>query len=303
MSQVIPPVGVAEPFQREKDEILQALAAEVAGGRVQWPGYPDAALQLQRLLNDAHVDADQIVQAVSFEPALSMQVLRIANAAIFNPAAQPARDLRAAVQRIGSNLVRAAVLAFVVQQLRNADERSALRERFSALWRRGVVVGAIARALAAQRPVVATDVALLAGLLHVVGRLHVLLRLNRTPWLLEQPGFAESVMEHCAGKVSAGLLASWEMPAGFSQAILDYGNPERSLAGPPGLTDVLAAAVVLADLLPPSRTDYLDQIHLANVFLQAEPLWKRLGLTRANCSDALHKALEETQQLRAMFGA
>ncbi len=200
MSQVIPPVGVAEPFQREKDEILQALAAEVAGGRVQWPGYPDAALQLQRLLNDAHVDADQIVQAVSFEPALSMQVLRIANAAIFNPAAQPARDLRAAVQRIwqqpgacGGAGFRGATAA----QCRRAQCAARALQRIVAAC---VVVGAIARALAAQRPVVATDVALLAGLLHVVGRLHVLLRLNRTPWLLEQPGFAESVMEHALAR-------------------------------------------------------------------------------------------------------
>jgi HD-like signal output (HDOD) protein len=298
-----PPAGVAEPFEREKAEILQALAAEVAAGTVQLPGYPETALKLQHLLGDARVDVDQVVQAVSAEPALAMQILRIANAAIFNPGVQPARDLRAALQRIDSHLVRAALLAFVVQQLRNADERSALRERFNALWRRGVVVGAIARALALQKKVVAPDVALLAGLLHVAGRLHVLLRLNRTPWLLEHAGFAESVMEQCGGEVSAGLLASWEMPAGFREAILDYGNPERDLAGPPGLVDVLAAAVVLADLLPPSRTDYLDQIHLANVFLQAEPLWKRLRLTRSDCSDALHRALDETQQLRAMFGA
>jgi HD-like signal output (HDOD) protein len=298
-----PPAGVAEPFEREKARILQELEAEVAAGSMHLPGYPDAALKLQQLLIDSQGDVDQIVQAISAEPALATQILRIANASIFNAGVQPARDLRAALQRIGNHLVRAALLAFVVQQLRNGDERSRLRERFNALWRRGVVVGAIARALAVQTKVVAPDVALLAGLAHVAGRLHVLLRISATPWLLESPGFAESVMEQCAGKVGAALLASWEMPAAFTESIVDYGNPERNLAGPPRLVDVLAAAVLLADLLPPSRTDYLDQIHLANVFVQAEPLWKRLRLTRADCSDALHKALDETQQLRAMFGA
>lgn len=298
-----PPAGLSELFEREQTEVLQQLHDGIAAGRVQFPGYPSAALELQHLLGDPGTDPDQMIEAIGGEPALAMQVLRIANAPMFNPSALPARDLRAGVERIGTSLIRAAVLSFVVQQLRLSEERGSTRERCNALWRRGVAVGAIARAFALQLRIVDADEAFLAGLLHVAGRLHVVLRLSGTPWLLERPGFAEGLMDRCGNTLGAALLETWGMPPEFGQAILEHGDPGRNVEGPPGLTDVLAAAVLLADLLPPSRTDYLDQIHLANVFAQVEPLWRRLGVTREHCSDALHKALEETQQLRALFAA
>jgi len=302
MSGPLQPPDSAE-LTSETGEVRQLLTEELAAGLAHLPGFPDVVLQVQRVLNDERVDIEHIVQAVNAEPQLATQVLRIANSASFNSAARHIRDLQMAVQRIGNPLVRAAALSYGVQQLRNSDEMRRLRDRINAQWRRGVVVGALAKALSAQMRMASPDTALFAGLLHVVGRLYVLTRLGRTPWLLDQPGLAERLMDQLGGAAGTALLATWQMPADIAAAIANHNNPERDLSGPVGLTDLLAGATVLADLLPPSRTDYLDQIQLANVYLQTEPLWKRLGRTRENCSDALHRALEDVQQLRAMFGA
>jgi HD-like signal output (HDOD) protein len=291
------------PFEADCEQIRAQLVKELAAGTVQLPGFPDVALAVQRVLNDDRSDIDEIAQAVNVEPTLAMQILRIANSAAFNVRAEQVRDVRVAIQRVGTRLVRAAALAFVVQQLRHLDDLRALRERINAQWRRGVVVGAIAKALSSRVRVVEPDTALLAGLLHVVGRLFILTCLNRKPWMLDEVGVAERLMEQMGNQVSVALLTNWEMPEEFSVAIAAFDNPDRNQSGELGLTDILNAAVVLADLLPPSRTDYLDQIHLASVFMQTEPLWLRLGMTREHCSDALHIALEEVQQLRAMFGA
>ncbi len=66
---------------------------------------------------------------------------------------------------------------------------------------------------------------------------------------------------------------------------------------------MLSAAHLLADLLPPSRSDYLDQMQLAQVCQLNETLFARTHLTREGCSDAIHSALAEVQQLRALLGA
>ena len=293
----------SQPLDADCEQIRTQLVAALAAGTVQLPGFPDVALAVQRVLNDDRSDIDQIVQAVQIEPILAMQILRIANSAAFNVTAEQVRDVRVAVQRVGTRLVRAAALAFVVQQLRHLDDLSALRERINAQWRRGVVVGAIAKALSSRVRVAEPDAALLVGLLHVVGRLFILTCMNRKPWLLDQAGVVERLMDQMGGEVSIALLSNWEMPEEFSAAIAAFDDPGRDQRGEPGLTDILSGAVALADLLPPSRADYLDQIQLASVFMQTEPLWLRLGLTREHCSDALHIALEEVQQLRAMFGA
>ncbi len=303
MSGPLQPTDPSELLTSETGEVRQLMTEEFAAGYVHLPSFPDVVLLVQHVLNDDRVDVEQIVQAVNVEPLLATQVLRIANSATFDSAARQIRDMPMAVQRIGNPMVRAAALSFGVQQLRNSEEMRRLRDRISAQWRRGVVVGAISKALSTQMRMASPDTALFAGLLHVMGRLYVLTRLNRTPWLLDQPGLAERLMDQLGGYAGSALLETWQMPAEITSAVADYGNPERDLTGQIGLTDLLAGGTVLADLLPPSRTDYLDQIQLANVYLQTEPLWKRMGRTRENCSDALHRALEDVQQLRAMFGA
>jgi HD-like signal output (HDOD) protein len=301
-----PPTPVTmppDPSQVQLQQLIQDLEAELAAGPVQLPGFPEVVLRVQRVLNDDLADVDQIAQAVSVEPALAMQILRIGNAAAYNTTSRQVREVRMAIQRIGSRMVRAAAVSFAVQQLREAEALRAVRDRLQVLWRRGLVVGAIARALSAQLRVSTPDNALLAGLLHVVGRLFILTRLNRAPRLLDQPGMPEQVLDAYGARFGAVLLAAWEVPDEFRRSIAEFNDPARVVAGKPGLADLLSAAVILADLLPASRTDYLDQMQLAQVFQQTEGVWQHLGLNRENCSDALHIALEDVQQLRAMFGA
>jgi HD-like signal output (HDOD) protein len=258
---------------------------------------------VQRVLDDEQADVDQVAAAVNLEPALAVLILRIANSAAYNRTARQVREMRLAVQRVGNRMVRAATVAQVVQQLRHADELRLVRERLQSLWRRGMAVGAVARVLVARVPAAAPDAALLAGLMHVVPRLFVLTRLVQWPQLLDQPGLPERLMEEWGRRVTPALLKSWEVPEDLRTALLRLGDAERTRAGTADLADVLEGAVVLADLLPPSKSDYLDLMQLSTVYLQTEALWRHLGLSREQCSDAVHTAVEDLQQLRTLFGS
>jgi len=139
----------------------------------------------------------------------------------------------------------------------------------------------------------------------VVGRLYVLARMRGAPHLLEQEGLPEKLLDRWSDPVTDVLLLKWEVPREYYDAILQFQNRWQAGEKPAGtvLGDVLTAANLLTDLLPPSRSDYLDQMQLAQVCLLHEPLLERLKLTREACSDAIHTALDEVQQLRALFGA
>lgn len=283
----------------------ELLARDVAFGDIQLPGFPPVVLRIQQLLTDDRADVHDIVQAVSVDPALSMLVLRMANSSAFNTTGLQVKDLRAAVQRIGTRMIRAAALGLVVQVLRSAEEMRGLRDRLGSVWRRGISVGSLGKAIAERTGVAAADAGLLAGLLHVVGRLYVLARMRGMPHLLDQDGVAEKLMERWSGTVTGVMLLKWEVPREYCEAIEQFHDQDRipAVKGPAGLGEILAAAHLLADLLPPSRSDYLDQMQLAQVCQQHEPLFARLGMSRESCSDAIHTALAEVQQLRALFGA
>lgn len=284
----------------------EMLAADVALGDIQLPGFPPVVMRVQHLLTGDRADIHDIAQALSTDPALAMLVLRMANASAFNTAGAQVKDLRTAVQRIGTRMVRAAALGFVVQVLRSAEEMRGLRDRLGSVWRRGISVGSLAKALAERTGIVAPDAGLLTGLLHVVGRLYVLTRMRGMPHLLDQDGVPEKLMDRWADTVTGVMLLKWEVPREYCEAIelfQQHAVPAGSSKQPAGLAEVLTAASLLADLLPPSRSDYLDQMQLAQVCLQHEQLFSRMKLTREGCSDAIHTALAEVQQLRALLGA
>ena len=294
-------LSVDDNWSRDAALFGESLARDVAAGDIHLPGFPPAMLRVQQVIGDEHADVDDIATAVGMDPALAMLVLRMANSAAFNNASVPAKDLGTAVRRIGTRMVRAATLAMIVQALRSADDLRALRDRLGAVWRRGIVVGSVGKALAARTGVAAPDAALLAGLLHVVGRMYVLTRMAATPHLFDQNGVAEKLIGHWGGPVAAALLLKWEMPAEYCAAIAQFQQQRDAHAA--DLADLLAAADVLADLVPPSQADYLDQMQLAQACALHELLLQRLRLGRADCSDAIHIALDDVRQLRALFGA
>lgn len=297
---------VDETWNRDAATFGEMLARDVAFGDIQLPGFPPVVLRVQQLLSDEDADLHEIAETISLEPELAMLVLRMANAAAFNPSGMQVRDIGMGVQRVGTRMLRAAALALVVQRLRSADELRPLRDRLGAIWRRGVSVGALAKAVALRTRIAPADSGLLLGLLHVVGRLYVLARMHNMPHLFDQEGVPERLLERWGDTVTGVLLLKWEVPRVFCEAIETFQKrreAEDDEQGPVGMADMLMVSQLLADLMPPSRADYLDQMQLAQVCLLHEPLMVRLDLDREVCSDAIHTALEEVQQLRALFGA
>jgi HD-like signal output (HDOD) protein len=293
-----------ETWNRDAEVFGQLLARDIESGNIQLPGFPPVLLRVQQLLADEDADLQAIAESIALEPELAMLVLRMANSVALNSSGVQVRDLTTAVQRVGTQLLRSAALALVVRQLRSAEDLRMIRDRLSGIWRRGVTVGSLARVLAARTRVAPVDSGLLTGLLHVVGRLYVLARLNDMPHLFEEDGVTEKLLERWSDAVTGVLLRKWEVPCELREAIEkhhlqgDVDVPQ----GPADLGDVLLVSQLLADLMPPSRTDYLDQMQLAQVCLLHEPILVRLNLDRQACNDAIHTALEDVLQLRTLFG-
>src|SRR5258708_5767833 len=99
---------------------VQALAAELSGGKVELPGFPHIVMRVQRVLGDANSDASRIVRVIGSEPVLATQLVRMANSAALNPGRAPVTDLRAAVARVGLDPGRSATIAFAMEQPREA---------------------------------------------------------------------------------------------------------------------------------------------------------------------------------------
>ena len=163
---------------------VKALAAELSQGQVELPSVPDIVLKLQKTLSDDNVSNDIVVRVVGSEPMLAGKLMNMANSAALNSSGRKIADLRQAVARVGFNIVRSASLAFVVDQLKKAGEFKHIEGPLDVLWKQSVQIAALCHVIARRFSSLNGDTALLAGLMHNVGRIYILTRASKYPALV-----------------------------------------------------------------------------------------------------------------------
>src|SRR5271165_1098287 len=157
-------------------DFVRTLAAELSGGNVDLPSFPEIAVRIRRVLSDPNSSIEQVVRVVGSEPALAARLLRMANSASLNRSGRPVSELRTAINRIGYNMVRSASISFSMAQIRNSNKLAGLEHHLNDLWQRSTLVAALAFVLARKCTKVNPDEAMLTGMMHGIGKLYVLTR-------------------------------------------------------------------------------------------------------------------------------
>ena len=273
---------------------VQALAAELSGGKVELPGFPHIVMRVQRVLSDDKADATKVVRVIGSEPVLATQLIRMANSAALNPGGTPVTDLRAAVTRVGVDAVRTATIAVAMRQLREAPTLRGLEMQLGVLWRRSVQVASLCFVIARRLTSVNADTALLGGLLQGIGRLYILTRASRHRSLFCDAAAYQAIEHDWHLSIAAALLENWGIADEIVQAVHESENLERESRGAPCLTDVLVVGTLLADLNG-------DASALAAQVQCAKPL-QRLRLDEQACERFLTESSHEVTALRDALG-
>jgi HD-like signal output (HDOD) protein len=275
----------------EIDSFTRALNIELAGESLELPSFPEVALRVRKALGNTDIGIDEVVRMVSAEPSLAVRLLQLSNSAALNPGGQRITALRVAIARIGFNLARSATIAFAMSQMRRAEAWRGLERRFRELWEESAGLAAVSHAVAKRVPGVVADQAMLAGMLHAVGKLFVLTRLSRFPVLLATPAFYFDIERSWHARVARAILVRWDMSGDVIAAACDFDMAAQERPGPADLRDVLFAARYIATLPPAAPMPD------ATVFATAP--FRRLALDPGVCGDILGSSSEEIASLRA----
>jgi HD-like signal output (HDOD) protein len=273
---------------------VQALATELSNGKVELPGFPDIVARVQQVLADENVSTDRVVKVLGTEPVLAGQLMSVANSVALNPSGKSISDLRTAVARVGLNTVRTATLSYAVRLLRAGAELKVIASQLDDLWQRNVLVASIAYVLARRRTQVNPDTALLAGLLHGVGRLYIMTRAVRHPALFSNPSSYQLIERDWHLSIATALLENWGITPDIVAAVRDSEDYAREPRGHASLTDVLVAAnmIVVHAGQPP---EFLQ------ARLQTVRAVSKLELTREICETLVKESAEEIAGLREVL--
>lgn len=247
------PTGGADPggagrsiFEVQK-LFLTRLAEDCGAENLVLPSFPDVTLRIRNLADSPDSSLAQLVAAVSLEPVLAAQVLRLANSPLHRQSGPPETSLARAIQRLGMTEVRDIAVMFGMRQLCLAALVAPFRDYLREVWEHSLLVSQIARFIAQHARMANVGSAQLAGLLHDLGKFYIVLRAQDYPELLAAGQSIDRIAGdwHCA--VGRALLESWDLPLPVQQAAEEHENLDRdSIRLLPDLADVVGLANALA---------------------------------------------------------
>jgi HD-like signal output (HDOD) protein len=292
----VAPVNVVSPEHARAAalQFLGRLAAEVSGGTVDLPCFPNVVVQIRDELSDPNTTPERTVLIVGAEPRLTAKLLQTANSAAFNTTGKHITELKAALLRLGHQLVQSAAMAFAVQQMKNEKSLRSIAKPLEALWKESIAVASICHVMA-RRSKLSADEAFLTGLLHGIGRMYIMVRSAEKSTEL---GDYESFMDLVSGwhaSIGQAVLENWGLAAGICEAVgaQDDVDRERKRNHEVDLIDVLMAAVALSQFvnLPAPRTVQVQGTALAAI-----------GLSDADCDAILKHAEYQLASLQDALG-
>jgi HD-like signal output (HDOD) protein len=158
-----------------------------------------------------------------------------------------------------------------------------------------VQIAALCHVIARRFSSLNGDTALLAGLMHNVGRIYILTRAAKHPTLVADRLTYQSIVRDWHTNVSKALLENWRVADEIVDAVANHEDMDRDQRGPVTLTDVLA----LATLVERNRAGSGD---LQNADESLVRCLKRLQLQLADCAAVIDESAEEIAALKAALG-
>lgn len=281
-----------DPSQQSLFKFVSELARELSVGRVDLPSFPDVAARVQHILSDEAVTGERIARVVSSDAGLAARILTMANSTLLHRGGARVTDLKVAITRIGHENIRTAALAYATAQLRRAAELSHIRTQLDACWHEGVRVAALAHAMAKESKRVRTDEAMLAGLLHNVGKIYILARVPADQ--VASFGDDGEELRNWHPSIGQALIENWKLGEELAAAVGGQYELERSHSGPPDLQDLLIVAVNVATQM---ANNSADDSELAKM-----PAAAALGLNDSALVRIMLESQTDVEMLQAALG-
>lgn len=257
------------------------------------PTIPRAAKHIFQLANTPQTPMKRLERAIGSDPAMAARMLRFANSETYG---FPNRidSLSQSMVLLGVDMIRGLVLSTRVMEnnLTEAD----------ALWRHSLAVSWVAGELGARAGLKDLEMVSLAGLLHDLGKLALLVlypgkyeavarRLRRSK--IDCLAAETEVFGIGHGEVAGQLCQTWSLPSSICEPIAQHHYPDRAQEGYP-----LAAAIHVADVIV--KAAGVGHAHDTYVPPTVSEAWRGLGISKDDLKEVVHDAAGQLKNLELL---
>ncbi len=283
---------MTEANPQQNSGIMMALYKELQSKNFALPPLPESATKIQKALDDPDVDAGRVAKLLTTDPVLSGRLIQAANSPLFKGLTR-IEDLNMAVSRLGLTCVQNLVISLTLNSLYAGKQQTWLKNKMASLWEISVNIAAISQILARDRKRLDPPEALLAGLLHDIGSIPILLMCDKKFGEPSDPQILDEALIELSPHLSQWIMEKWRLSKILSIVPTNVGNLRRNHDGPADYADVVQVARL--------HTYRGKQHPLGNISWAGIPAFAKLDLTPEESIAAIKEANSEIKEIKSML--
>lgn len=273
--------------------MVSTLLADLEANRLALPTLPEFAMRVRKLAAHPDCSASQIVKVINTDPAMATRVLKMVNCPLYRGNA-PITNLKTAVARLGSERLLYVVNVLALQQLYSGGDMSPrIKRQLQALWAHSANVAAYSIVLAERYTLLDKEQALLAGLVHDIGKLPVLFRLDALENAPQDEAQLSALLERLRPLLGPGILDAW----GFAPDLIEVARIAEDAWGDDHDQASYADVVIVAHYHSLLGTPAC----LGRPSWENLPAFRKLGLTPEDSLAAMAAARDELAAARQLL--
>lgn len=222
----------------------QAIINKIMEKGIALPVLPDVAIRSRRVAELPDSTIQDLVDVVSQDPAIAARLIQVANSAMYR-GVQKIDGLHQVITRLGLRTVSQLIMSLSTQQLFKANH-PVIKKAMQEHWSLSAQIGALSHRIAREYTKLDVDQALLAGLLHGVGGIPVIVVAEDIPKLQEAPALLNELVLSLEPRLGAKIVQAWDFPPVYEDVVREANNLNYTHEGPANHADVVIAAIAQA---------------------------------------------------------
>lgn len=203
-------------------DFLNHVQSELDANRLILPTLPDVALKVRDAVTKGDASAADLADIIVTDASLSTRLIQVANSPLYR-GANPINNIQMAVSRLGNKIIGTLITSLVMQQMFTPSNKM-LEEHFRKTWEHSINVSSISRALVTFTPHLNRDEAMLAGLIHQIGKLPIFMLVEKIPEFRDSPSRMSKLLEKAHPAVGKLIMDTWNFPEDLKLVASEYVN-------------------------------------------------------------------------------
>ena len=233
---------IGDFMSAKSEQFYNDLKNAVESDKLILPTLPEVALKIREAVESEDTSAQQIAETLSQDASLSARLIQVSNSPLYR-SRNPIEDLQMAVTRMGIRMVKDLVISLAMKQIFQATS-DVLDEEFRKTWNTAVDVAAICRMLATTVPGINPEQALLAGLIHNIGCLPILVMAEDDDQLFNDANALSEIIHQLTAPVGILILETWNFGDAMTEVVKYANDFSYRHEGGAGLIDLVQIAIL-----------------------------------------------------------